>query len=289
MERNEEVKIGQHGFIRLLDVMGSDQDIEAAARVSYAKGTRKVSDTRGLIRYLMRKHHTSPFEMAELKFHIKAPIFVARQWVRHRTASWNEVSGRYSELPDQWWGPQEWRGQDTKNKQGSNDETVFHLGEEFIGNGGEINEVGTPPSYSAEGAAFREYRARLESGVSREMARSCLPLSTYTEWYWKIDLHNLLNFLRLRLDSHAQPEIREYAEPISGWVRDRFPLTWEAFVDYRMEAITFSKHEIRALATEMEGVPATGDGLSQGEMLEFREKCRKFFECGISFNREGVE
>lgn len=227
-----EVRILDHGSLQLLDVMGSDESIEAAARVSYGKGTRTKTETRGLIRYLMKHRHTSPFEMAEMQFKVKCPIFVARQWVRHRTANMNEMSGRYSEMPNEFWLPDEWRGQGTVNKQGS--EGTVALG----------GSVGTG---DLEREAFQEYRHRLNSGVSREMARSCLPLSTYTEFVWKIDLHNLLHFLSLRLDSHAQAEIREYAQRIAGWVKIYFPLTWEAFVDYRLEAVTFSMQEMQFL------------------------------------------
>jgi len=216
------------GFVCLVDVMGDDQAIVQAARVSYGEGTRKVSDDRGLIRYLMRHRHTTPFEMVEIKLLVRVPMDCWRQWIRHRTANVNEYSTRYSLAIDaaQHTTAGEWRTQSSQNRQGS----AGFLSE----------DVGA--SLSASEQAFLEssrklYEQRIEQGVAREQARKDLPLSTYTEAYWKVDLHNLLHFLALRMDSHAQFEIREYARTVGEQiVAPLFPLAWEAFVDYRIEA-----------------------------------------------------
>lgn len=232
-------KVLDDGFVRVVDYMGDDRAIVQAARVSYGEGTKKLSDDRGLIRYLMRHHHTTPFEMAELKLHVRVPMDVWRQWIRHRTAATNEYSTRYSVAIDaaQRTPQTAWRRQAEKNAQGSDgllpDEEGAYLS-------------------AREDAFLREARAvyeeRLAKGVAREQARKDLPLSTYTEAYWKIDLHNLLHFLRLRMDGHAQDEIRAYATTIgekivSVWV----PLVWEAFLDYRMHAVSLSRLEVEAL------------------------------------------
>lgn len=235
MESNE-VKVLDHGFVRLVDVMGDDTSIVQAARVSYGKGTKKSSDDEKLIRYLMKHGHTSPFEMVEFKFHIKLPIFVARQWIRHRTANVNEYSGRYSEMPAEEYIPQNGlHRQSTSNKQGS----------------AERIDKDDPSMLMDLVTSFDEsrscYQSLLKKGVAKEEARIVLPLSTYTEWYWKIDLHNLFHFLKLRLDTNAQKEIREYAEVISGMVFDHCPIAYEAFKDYVLEAKTFSSAELRLL------------------------------------------
>ena len=229
-------KLLDHGLLRLVDYMGSDQDITDAARVSYRgipllyEPTKTEEDNAKLIRYLMRHRHTSPFEMCEVKLHVKLPIFVARQWIRHRTASVNEQSGRYSELMDKFYTPEteSFRGQSKENKQGSAPDIIHH---KII-------------SYSM---AQKEYQELLSKGVAKEMARIVLPLSVYTQWYWKIDLHNLLHFLQLRLSEHAQEEIRVYAQKIALIVKDLFPITWQAFEDYRLNAITFSAIEKKLL------------------------------------------
>lgn len=226
-----------HGFISLVDYMGGDEDVERAARVSYGFGTRKTSETRGLIRYLYRSRHTSPFEQVELKFHVAMPIFVARQWVRHRTASLNEYSGRYSIMPMTFFTPDEWRKQSKSNKQGSE---------------GVLNEDGdTYANFASEQTrhlARIQYEALTQADVARELARIDLPLSTYTYWYWKIDLHNLFNFLSLRADPHAQWEIRAYAEKMAGMVQRVAPLAYEAWLDYRVGATSLSAGERRVLA-----------------------------------------
>lgn len=273
----EEIKVLNHGIIKLLDVMGSDAAIVDAARVSYGEGTSHKSSDRQLIRYLMRHHHTSPFEMCEMKFFVKMPIFVARQWVRHRTASINEYSARYSVMKDEVYSPEKERilGQAVQNKQGSEGE-IFDVHKDVWLNG--LNA-------KAE-AAFYEYDRALSYGISRETARIGLPLSTYTQWYWKIDLHNLLNFLRLRMDPHAQWEIRVYAEKIAELVQKFFPLTWEAFRDYRLNAVTFSAPEQRALQA---GLSVNSDKLnayfsendfSANEQKEMYQKLNKIFTKG---------
>jgi thymidylate synthase (FAD) len=230
--------IGQ-GFVRLVDVMGDDARIAAAARLSYSAGKGKTrSSEEGLIRYLMRNRHSSPTEMAQITLHLKMPIFVARQLVRHRTASLNEMSGRYSILPDEFYIPpaEQVCAQATDNKQGRADP---------LGAGA----VGTIRDYMhrSSGDAFRFYQDFLKMGLAKETARMMLPVSTYTEWWWTFDAHNLLHMLGLRLDKHAQWECRVYAEAIARIVADWLPMTWKAFVDYRLEAHTLSGPEVRAL------------------------------------------
>jgi thymidylate synthase (FAD) len=221
------------GFVALVDVMGDDGSVVQAARVSYGEGTRKVSDDRQLIRYLLRHAHTTPFEMAELKFVVRVPMDCWRQWIRHRTASVNEYSTRYSLAIDsmQATGDHEWRSQATTNRQGS-------AGLVDAGAGAALTQA----EHELQSFSRKVYEERLEAGIAREQARKDLPLSTYTEAYWKIDLHNLLHFLALRMDAHAQLEIRRYAETIGHQiVRPLFPLVWEAFLDYRVEAMRLTR------------------------------------------------
>jgi thymidylate synthase (FAD) len=221
------------GFVCLVDAMGDDQSVVQAARVSYGEGTRKVSDDRGLIRYLMRHRHSTPFEMAEVKFLVRVPMDCWRQWIRHRTANVNEYSTRYSLAIDamQTTTAGEWRTQAASNRQGSGDALDQSLGARL-----------TETETEFQNSARKLYEARIADGVAREQARKDLPLSTYTEAYWKIDLHNLLHFLALRMDSHAQYEIRTYAKTIGEKiVQPLFPLVWEAFVDYRVEAMFLTR------------------------------------------------
>lgn len=228
-------KLLNDGFIRLIDYMGSDASIVQAARVSYGVGTKKVSEDRGLIRYLMRHRHTTPFEMCELKLHIRVPMDTWRQWIRHRMASVNEYSTRYSIAVDaaQQTDPDQWRTQSADNKQGSGG---------FLSDA-EGNNL-TQEETELHDQLRNVYETRLEKGVAREQARKDLPLSTYTEAYWKIDLHNLLHFLALRMDHHAQYEIRAYAEVIGHEiVRKWCPAAWEAFMDYRFNAQSLSAIE----------------------------------------------
>jgi len=228
------------GFVRLVDFMGDDASVVQAARVSYGEGTKKINEDRSLIRYLMRHRHTSPFEMCELKFHIRVPMDCWRQWIRHRTASVNEYSTRYSIAIDkaQSTNPDSWRKQNTINRQGSQGVLDLDLGANL-----------TLEEQELHLAARKVYDNRIISGVAREQARKDLPLSTYTEAYWKIDLHNLLHFLELRMDSHAQYEIRQYANVIGNQIVSKlFPLTWEAFLDYRFNSISLSDTEIGFVA-----------------------------------------
>lgn len=270
------------GFIRVIDYMGADDSIVQAARVSYGTGTKKVSEDRNLIRYLLRHRHTTPFEMCELKLHVRVPMDCWRQWIRHRTASVNEYSTRYSVAVDacRTTQPDEWRSQSDVNKQGSGEAISQELGEKLSKSESEFHSI-----------SKELYANRLECGVAREQARKDLPLSTYTEAYWKIDLHNLLHFLSLRMDSHAQYEIREYAqligrEIVSKWV----PYTWEAFLEYRFNGLYLSDSETRILSLIGQGKKAEANQLlyemnwlqekqsivkESREAAEFKEKLQK--------------
>ncbi len=221
------------GFVCLVDIMGDDQSVVQAARVSYGEGTRKVSDDRGLIRYLMRNRHSTPFEMAEIKLLVRVPMDTWRQWIRHRTANVNEYSTRYSLAIDatQETPPEAWRSQAASNRQGSGAPLDSQIGQQL-----------TAEELALQAEARRVYEHRIELGVAREQARKDLPLSTYTEAYWKVDLHNLLHFLALRMDAHAQWEIRSYATAIGEQiVKPLFPLVWEAFVDYRLDGMFLTR------------------------------------------------
>lgn len=235
------------GFVRVVDYMGSDESIVQAARVSYGKGTKRVSEDRNLIRYLMRHSHTTPFEMCEIKIHVRVPMDCWRQWIRHRTASVNEYSTRYSEAIDacQMTPVDGWRVQTAVNRQGSGDLLNHEVGIELTEAEAEIHR------------RSREiYMARLKAGVAREQARKDLPLSTYTEAYWKIDLHNLFHFLRLRMDSHAQLEIRSYANLIGNEIVSRWcPMAWDAFVDYRLKAVSLSNVESQIITAMIQNRP----------------------------------
>ncbi len=268
----KEFKVLDHGFVRLLDYMGDDSAIVQAARVSYGKGTKKVSEDRGLIRYLMRHRHTSPFEMVEFKFHVKLPIFVARQWIRHRTANVNEYSGRYSVMKEEFYlpKPEDIRYQSTVNKQGRSPEEVPA---ELKGKLVEILKKTQTETYA-------KYRELIEDDLARELARIGLPLSLYTEWYWKIDLHNLFHFLRLRLDPHAQEEIRQYAVVMADMVKAVCPIAYEAFMDYQFHSLYFSGPELTIIKEGLAGLSLSKDdlieeGLSKREAVEFLEKLRK--------------
>lgn len=255
-----------HGFVELVDFMGSDAAILQSARISTgAKASKGASQDRSLIRHLMRARHTSPFEMCEIKLRVKMPIFVARQWIRHRTANVNEVSARYTKLPEEFYVPDaaQVQAQSTDNRQGRGDSVSDNVVKGFRY---ECDQIGT--------AAFDGYQGALDHGISRELARINLPLSTYTEWFWKIDLHNLLHFLKLRLDPHAQWEIRQYAEAIADIVKVWTPLTWEAFNDYVAESHTFSKQEMELLRGFLADAPDAFEAMleRQGGKLSDREK-----------------
>ena len=228
-----------HGYVSLVDYMGSDEDVERAARVSYGYGTRKTSQTRGLVRYLRRHHHTTPSEMVELKFHCVMPIFVARQWVRHRSASLNEASARYSIMPLLFYRPEreQFSLQSQSNKQGRAGGASDDVYREAVRRWDELRE-----------RAGGDYAWMLGEDVARELARIDLPLSTYTQWYWKMDLHNLLHFLTLRVDERAQWEIQEYARVIAGMVKRVAPLSYEAWVDYDLSARPFTRADREALS-----------------------------------------
>ena len=251
--------MNHHGFVRLVDSMpreNLDTAITEAARVSYASGTTATRSERGLIRYLMRHWHNTPFEMVEFKFHIKMPIFLARQHMRHRTASVNEMSARYSLVPEDFlkFDETEWREQSDVNKQGSEGRAKVYDG---------LTETVNENSASA----FHLYNKLIDEGVCREQARCHLPQSTYTEFYWKINLHNLMGYLRLRMEKGAQKEIQEYANEIFRLVEPLCPITMEAFRDFRLESIQLSRLEIEAIRRgekKLENNP--------GENREFKEK-----------------
>lgn len=261
-----------HGFVRLIDYMGSDEAIVQAARVSYGKGTKLVHQDRGLIRYLMRHQHTTPFEMVDFKFHCKLPIFVARQWIRHRTASVNEYSLRYSEAQNEFYvpDPDVIRKQSVTNRQGRADESIP----------GELQEQALDLFKQHPQQLWDDYQKLEQMDIARELARINLPVSLYTEWYWKINLHNLFHFLKLRLDPTAQYEIRVYAEAIAEIVRIAVPIAWEAFEDYMLFAANFSRMELEILkealsqlskASDWEAI-AKSKGLSAREVTELLEK-----------------
>ena len=263
------------GFVRVVDYMGDDGAIVQAARVSYGRGTRKVSDDRGLINYLMRMRHTSPFEMCELKLHVKLPIFVARQWIRHRTANVNEYSARYSVLADEFYvpAPEHVASQAGSNRQGRDQV----LGDEQAAAVQDTMRANAERAYAdylallnqdEAGAALEPERA----GLARELARIVLPLNTYTEWYWKTDLHNLLHFIALRADPHAQYEIRAYAEALLEVVRRWTPLTCAAFEDYRLHAAELSGKALAVVRRLLAGedVSQADSGLSAREWRELQ-------------------
>jgi thymidylate synthase (FAD) len=227
-----------HGFAALVDYMGSDEDVERAARVSYGYGTRKTSETRGLIRYLRRHRHTTPSEMVELKLHCCMPIFIARQWIRHRSANVNEYSGRYSLLPLLFYrpAPEHFQAQSATNRQGRTGAGLDAIYGDAVERWERLRR-----------AAADDYEWLVSHDVARELARIDLPLSTYTQWYWKIDLHNLFHFLALRADAHAQYEIRAYARVIAGMLKRVAPLSFEAWADYDYGGAHLSRGELMAL------------------------------------------
>ncbi len=264
---DQEIRVLDKGFVRLVDYLGGDARIVQSARVSYGAGTKTVREDRGLIHYLMRNEHTSPFEQVILTFHCKMPIFVARQWVRHRTARLNEISGRYSVMQDEFYlpEPEQMRLQSQANKQGRSEDPI-------------------PPEVAAEmiarlaedqRALYKRYEEILEQGVARELARINLPLSLYTEWYWQMDLHNLFHFLRLRMDEHAQYEIRKYAEAMATCAKAVAPMAYEAFEEHILKSVRFSHSECRALAAMLDG-----------EEFEMEERPRRTFESKLKRIRE---
>jgi len=261
------IRVLDKGFVRLVDVMGDDASIVQSARVSYAKGTKTVNEDEGLIRYLMRHRHTTPFEMVEFKFHCRMPIFVARQWIRHRTANVNEMSARYSEMPDLFYEPtaELCTTQSAQNRQGGTGqqvERVSELAQTFARDQSQL---------------YRQYEEYLSVKMRRELARVNLPVSLYTEWFWKIDLHNLLHFLSLRLDPHAQYEIRVFAEAMADIVKQYVPMAWRAFEDYSLNSLSLSGLERDALKDLIKGESINGAYLertfaNKRERSEFAEK-----------------
>ena len=240
-----EIPVHEHGFVALVDAMPrlvpqgqtADAAIVQAARVSYGDGTKKVNEDRGLIRYLMRHRHTTPFEMIEFKFHVAMPIFVARQWIRHRTANVNEYSARYSIVPDRFYHPtvENVRKQSRSNRQGGEEPVEVATAEDFL-------------SYLQDvEASYGEYQQLLEKGVTRELARIGLPVSVYTEWYWKCDLHNIFRFLSLRMDDHAQQEIRDFADAMFELIKPIVPVACQAFEDYMLNGMHLTRLEIEAI------------------------------------------
>ncbi|HRJ25904.1 MAG TPA: FAD-dependent thymidylate synthase [Fimbriimonadaceae bacterium] len=249
---DQEIPVLDKGFVRLVDYLGGDQRIVQAARVSYGAGTKSYRQDRGLIHYLLKNEHTSPFEQVVLTFHAKMPIFVARQWVRHRTARLNEISGRYSIMKDEFYVPEvdSMRHQSLDNKQARADEALDRTQAQAI-----VDEM-----QADQKQLYGHYEAMIEKGLAREIARANLPLSLYTEWYWQIDLHNLLRFLRLRLDSHAQYEIRVYAEAMARCAQAVAPLAYEAFEEHQLGSIQFSRAECEALAAVLRGESPSLEG-----------------------------
>ncbi len=268
----QEVPVLDLGFVQAIDYMGTDEDIVQAARVSYGPSTRKLHDDRGLLRYLMRHRHTTPFEMCEVKFRCKMPIFVARQWIRHRTANVNEMSLRYTEAPDEFYTPalEDVTLQSTVNKQGRAEAEVPAA----------VRAQVCEMLRQGQADVYADYqRLAAELGIARELARTVLPVSLYTQWIWKIDLHNLLHFLDLRLHPHAQVEIRRFAEAMAAFVQDWVPLAWEAFLDYRHHAMPLSRLEVAALGQILGGAEAetaaADVGLAGRELREFTAKLER--------------
>ncbi|GIX02551.1 MAG: flavin-dependent thymidylate synthase [Thermogutta sp.] len=282
--RWKKFRVLDDGFVALVDVMGDDAAVVQAARVSYGAGTKSVSDDRTLIRYLMRHRHTTPFEMAEIKLLVRVPMDIWRQWIRHRTASVNEYSTRYSIAIDaaHRTPPDGWRRQSRNNRQGSEGFLDPETGRQLSEEERELQEY-----------ARRVYQHRLELGVAREQARKDLPLSTYTEAYWKIDLHNLLHFLELRMDPHAQWEIAQYAHVIGHEIVARlFPITWEAFLDYRFQSVVLSRLDcevIRNLASQGR-IPATEEDFMQLQHPSWQglSRCRERDECLEKLRKLGL-
>jgi len=268
-------KVLDDGFVRVVDYMGSDESIVQAARVSYGRGTKKVLEDRGLIRYLLRHRHTTPFEMCEIKLHVRVTMDCWRQWIRHRTANVNEYSTRYSVAIDaaQHTGPGEWRLQAADMKQGSAGTLELKGGEELSKREIELQNL-----------ARTVYEERLAAGIAREQARKDLPLSTYTEAYWKVDLHNLLHFLALRMDAHAQQEIRDYANVIGNEIVSKWcPAAWEAFMDYSFHSTFLSRLEVEVI-----------QAVAAGKMDEAIQRAQKFGwlergDKGLKRNRERGE
>lgn len=264
----KKINVLDHGFVYLVDYMGNDESIVQAARVSYGRGTKSINETLGLIRYLRRHHHTTPFEMAEMKFHMKLPIFVARQVIRHRTANVNEISARYSILDKEFHVPDAdvVGSQSTSNRQGRGDALDQDYAEKFRQ---ELTELALLShdkyEYYLNDDGSGKPLDKSRPMVARETAREFLPVDFYTQWYWKVDLHNLFHFLKLRMDPHAQYEVRQYADAMSEIVADSYPISWNAFVDYELEAtnLTRPEKEILVAILENRSIKITKDEIEQ--------------------------
>ncbi len=260
-----------HGFVRVVDYMGDDSAIVQSARVSYGKGTKKVSEDRGLINYLMRHWHTTPFEMCEIKFHIKLPIFVARQWIRHRTANVNEYSARYSILDKEFYLPklEHLAAQSTVNNQGRGEVLEGEYAQEVL----ELLKRDSMQTYDTYEYLLNGNGDESRPGLARELARMNLPVNYYTQWYWKIDLHNLMHFLRLRADAHAQYEIQAYADVMIDVLKRWVPFAYDAFMDYRVGAATFSSKMLSVLKRRLNGEVVTKEnsGLTAREWGEMEK------------------
>lgn len=261
---DKEYPVLDKGFVRIVDYLGGDDRIVQAARVSYGGGTKNYREDRALIRYLLRNDHTSPFEQVNFTFHLKMPIFVARQWIRHRTASVNEISGRYSVMKDEFYVPQgeNIAAQSDDNKQGRSNEPVEP----------ELQDRVRSLFRDEQQRVYETYSELIDHGVARELARIDLPLSMYTEFYWQMDLHNLFRFLRLRMDSHAQYEIRVYAETLYGIITKVCPVACEAFEEYVVGAIRFSRSEVEAIKRLIRGEEA---GLADRDLERFTNKLER--------------
>lgn len=269
------IPVLDHGFVRVIDYMGDDSAVVQAARVSYGKGTKKVSEDKGLIHYLMRHRHSTPFEMCEIKFHVKLPIFVARQWIRHRTANVNEYSARYSILDREFYipAPEQLAAQSVANRQGRGDVLTGAEAQRVL----EILKQDSTTAYDHYVEMLNESEAgetldAAKQGLARELARMNLNLGFYTQWYWKIDLHNFMHFLSLRADPHAQYEIRVYADAMLEVLRKWVPLTAEAFEQHRLHAITLSKNALAAVKRMLKGETVTleSSGLGKREWAELQ-------------------
>ena len=262
------IPVLDHGFIRVVDYMGDDAAICQAARVSYGKGTKSVQNDEGLIRYLMRHWHSTPFEMCEVKLHVKLPVFVARQWIRHRTANVNEYSARYSILDREFYipAPEHIAAQSVVNNQGRGEALTGAEAARVL----DILKTDSERSYNNYQAMISDDGQR---GLARELARMNLPANIYTQWYWKVDLHNLLHFLRLRADAHAQYEIRVYADAICSVVADWVPFAYAAFEDYRLGGATLSETALECVRRMLKGEAVTQEtsGMSKGEWREFEQ------------------
>lgn len=258
-----------HGFVRVVDYMGDDSAITQAARVSYGRGTKAVQNDEGLIRYLMRHWHSTPFEMCEVKFHVKLPVFVARQWIRHRTANVNEYSARYSILEREFYipAPEHLAAQSQVNNQGRGQLLEGEEAARVL----DILKADAMRAYDHYEDMLTADEATGKLGLARELARMNLPANVYTQWYWKTDLHNLFHFLRLRADTHAQYEIRAYAQAMCGIVRDWVPAAYAAFEDYRLGGVTLSGKAVEILKRRLAGEAVTREtsGMSAGEWREF--------------------